>query len=283
MEDNENWASDVTIGYPPLRHILRDLRMSVEFQGDRCVGRVPIVPEVCTDRGGVQVGVLATLVDTAGGALAIRNIYPDWLATASLSVYMSEKTASGTLVANGGIVREGRNVVVVEVDILEENAAGDGRQTGSAVMTLVRLPRRQDAGMIAEESAGGVTSRMPGTRLSASYLEMVRVRIVDPASGALELEMHEYIRNSFGVLHGGIVALLGDQAGEQAARAVTGKPLTTRDLTVHYLSQGKVGPFRTRARVLRATPDTVLSRVEAVDAGAGDRLVCVAMNTAALE
>jgi acyl-coenzyme A thioesterase PaaI-like protein len=79
-----------------------------------------------------------------------------------------------------------------------------------------------------------------------------------------------------------MIAILADVAGEVAARSAAGKPLTTSDLAIHYLSQGKRGPFRTRTRVLRTTDDTALTRVEVVDRGMEDRLIAVVMNTAVL-
>jgi acyl-coenzyme A thioesterase PaaI-like protein len=63
----------------------------------------------------------------------------------------------------------------------------------------------------------------------------------------------------------------------------TGKRLVTSDLTVHFLSQAKAGPFRTRAEVLRTTEDTALTRVEVLDGGSDDRVITVMMNTATLE
>jgi acyl-coenzyme A thioesterase PaaI-like protein len=80
-----------------------------------------------------------------------------------------------------------------------------------------------------------------------------------------------------------MVAVLGDAAGQLAARAAAGKPFITSDLLIHYLSQGKLGPFITRARVLRLTEDTALTRVEVTDRGANDRLITVVMNTATLD
>jgi acyl-coenzyme A thioesterase PaaI-like protein len=72
-------------------------------------------------------------------------------------------------------------------------------------------------------------------------------------------------------------------AGQHAARTATGKPLITRDLLIHFISQGKVGPFRTKAEVLRIKDNTALTRVAVIDSGADDRLVTVAMNTATLD
>ena len=51
--------------------------------------------------------------------------------------------------------------------------------------------------------------------------------------------------------------------------------------TVTYLALAKVGPIRTRTRVLSATPEHGSAHVEIVDTGAGDRLTTVARVVAA--
>jgi acyl-coenzyme A thioesterase PaaI-like protein len=50
---------------------------------------------------------------------------------------------------------------------------------------------------------------------------------------------------------------------------------------VHYLGQTAKGPARTRARVLRASSDHAVCRVELRDASAGDALVALGTVTAA--
>ena len=53
----ENEKSNVIAGeYPPHNHILRDLRVSLEFQGKgRAVIRAPVVREICTQDGSLQI------------------------------------------------------------------------------------------------------------------------------------------------------------------------------------------------------------------------------------
>lgn len=272
--------------YPPLRHMLRDLLISVEFQEKtHCVVRAPVVPQICADRGGVHVGVVATLVDVLGATLAIRAIYPDWIATAGLSIYTIRPAKSGTVVASGTVLRAGQSINVIDVDIREElsDSTHSSSSIGAAIMTFSRLPRRKDTIEVEADSVNGVAFAVEGSGLPRRYLDEVGLQILDNTAGIVEVKMTDYVRNSFGAIQGGIVALLADVAGQCAARAATGKPLTTKDLTIHYLSQGKVGPFRTRARVLRETKDTVLTRVELVDSGANDRLLMVGMNTATLD
>ena len=272
--------------YPPLRHMLRDLLISVEFQEKtRCVGRAPVVPQICTDRGGVHVGVVATLVYVLGASLAIRAIYPDWIATAGLSIYMTRPAISGTIVASGTVVRSGQSVNVIDVDISKELNSSTHASTyiGSAIITFSRLPRRKDTIEVEADSVNGVTFALEGSGLSRRYLDEVGLQILDERAGIVEIKMTEYVRNSFGAIQGGIVALLADISGQCAARAATGQPLVTKDLTLHYLSQGKIGPFLTRARMLRRTGDTALTRVELVDKGANDRLLMLGLNTATLD
>ncbi len=272
--------------YPPQRHMLRDLLISMQFHGKRrCSGRAPVVPEICTDRGGVQVGVVATLVDVLGGALAIRAVYPDWIATADLSIFTTRRASSGSVNASGAVIRAGRTTVVIEVDIIEEpgGSAQASTRIGSAIMTFSRLPRRRDTSRLDDDSKAAVTFATGGSGLSRSYLDEVGIRILDDAAGAVELNMSDYVRNSIRVLQGGVVALLTDVAGQHAGRVAMGEPVVTRDLTIHYLSQGKIGPFRTRAKVVRTTSNTALTRVEVIDRGANNRLLAVGMNAAALD
>jgi uncharacterized protein (TIGR00369 family) len=287
MEDSK-YSTAVADGYPPQKHMLRDLMVSMEFQGKgRSTVRAPVVPEVCTDQGAMRVGILATLGDMVGGGLSIRAVYPDWIATADLSIHTSGRATSGVVAAAGSVVRAGRTTVVVEVDIRQEAATSAEETTpiGSVMMTFSRLPRREDNREVEidEDSRQTVDLAAPGSGLTRPYLAELGVRVLDEAQGVVELDMTDYVRNSVGALQGGTVAILADVAGQHAARSATGKPLATSDLAIHYLLQGRVGPFRTRAKVLRTTNDTALTRVDVIDSGADDRLITVVMNTATVD
>lgn len=281
-----NKLSDAIIdGYPPQHHMLRDLLISVEFpDSTRCAVRAPVVPEICTDQGGVHVAVVATLVDVLGASLAIRAVYPDWIATANLSIYTARPVTSGTIVASGRVVRAGQTMNVVDVGISAESStsASPGSSVGCAIMAFSRLPRKKDTLQVKMDSANATTFAVKGSGLHRHYLDEVGVQILDDRAGIAEVKMSEYVRNSFQAIQGGIIALLADVAGQCAARVIMGKPVITKDMSIHYLSQGKVGPFRSKANVIRITNDTALTRVEVVDRGANDRVLMVAMTTATL-
>ncbi|MBM3156605.1 MAG: PaaI family thioesterase [Chloroflexi bacterium] len=283
--ENKKPSDDFIDGYPPQHHMLRDLLISVEFPDSAlCAARAPVVPEICTDRGGVHVAVVATLVDVLGASLAIRAVYPDWIATANLSIYTARPVVSGTIVASGRVVRAGQTMNVVEVDISSESSSSTslGSPVGHAIMVFSRLPRKKDTLEVKAGSTDATTFAVEGSGLRRHYLDEVGVRILDARAGIAEIRMSEYVRNSFHAIQGGIIALFADVAGQCAARAATGQPMITKDMSIHYLSQGKIGPFRSKARVIRRTGDTVLTRVEVVDRGANDRALMIAMTTATL-
>lgn len=273
--------------YPPPDHMLRDLNIFVEYKGKECsTARIPVVPAVCNDQGTMQVGILATLIDLLGGRLAASVAYPDWIATADLLIYSTQRARTGEVTALGSVVRAGRTAVVVEAEILTGTTQSGAAATsiGSAVATFSRLPRRDDNLDIRSDDdlhrVFSVEAEGPG--LSQHLLDKAGLRVLDEALGIVELNMSEYVRNSFHALQGGMVALLADVAGQYAARAITHKPVITADLAIHYLSQGKTGPFYTRTKVLRMTGDSVLTRVEILDRGADDLLMTLAINTATI-
>ena len=110
-------------------------------------------------------------------------------------------------------------------------------------------------------------------------LDRIGLRVVDAAAGVTELPHSEYVRNSFGTINGGVMCAVFEAAAERAARHVTGAPLVARDLQVHYLTQTKAGPARTRARVLRADAHTAVVELRMVDAGNNDNVLCLATVT----
>ncbi len=272
--------------YPPDNHIIRDLRVSVEFQGrGRAVIRAPVVPEIRTGDGSLQAGAVATMIDVLGGVLTFRTFYPDWMATAGLSVHMTGRPASDRIEAAGEVIRAGRTMAIIDVDIREADrgpGAGATRSIGTAMMSFSRLPRRNDTLAFHPdmETSETVDFGIRGSGLKQGYRDAAGICVLDEGAGVLELELKNYVRNSVGVLQGGMIAVLAEAAGEMAAGAAAGRRMTTRDLAIQYLSQGKKGPFRTRTRVLRTTDDTALARVEVIDRGMEDRLIAVVMNTA---
>ena len=68
---------------------------------------------------------------------------------------------------------------------------------------------------------------------------MVYVRAVTRDTVAIDLA--DELRNPWGILHGGILAMLVDIAVEHATGGVT------TDVVLHFLAPNRVGPVRDRA------------------------------------
>ncbi|MCP4035510.1 MAG: hypothetical protein GY733_01125 [bacterium] len=82
--------------------------------------------------------------------------------------------------------------------------------------------------------------------------------------------------NTLSALQGGALGILIDAAAEAAGRHAADAHWITKDLVIHYLALGKVGPIRTRARVLENSPHGTRLRIEVNDCGSDQRLLSVA-------
>ncbi len=127
--------------YPPQHHFFRDLRLCLTFQGQgRAVIRAPVVPEIRTPDGSLQVGAVAAMIDVLAGALTARAVYPDWMATASLSVHLAGRPTCERIAATGKVIRAGRTMAIIDVDIGEEGGdpGGPTNSIGTGLITFDR-------------------------------------------------------------------------------------------------------------------------------------------------
>ena len=209
---------------------------------------------------------MATLVDVLGGILSVRALHPDWMATASLSMHTSGSVEKGWISATGRVIRTGRTMTVIQVDIYgQENAAETEQvQAGTALMTFSRLPVKGKTVLNEPQSYTDQTVDfgLPGSGFDRPILEKAGVRIVDEQRGIVTMDLTPYVRNSIHCLQGGMVATLAEVAGQRAAGTSLGEPVHTRDLVLHYLALGRVGPIETRTQVIRHDRCGVLTRVE---------------------
>ena len=113
--------------------------------------RTRVTPQVQAADGGVRIGVLATLVDVAGGAAAARVLQPDWMATADLSIGLVGPPVGPWVEARGSVLRRGRTTLVVEALVVAVDEDGselvvDGRSPepvawASMTFILAMAPR----------------------------------------------------------------------------------------------------------------------------------------------
>lgn len=252
--------------YPPAEHVLRDLPFELE-QVDATSARAHVVVDgPTTEAGSVDPGAVMTAVDVLAGSLVGRVVAPDWMATAELALHLGATPVSaGEVVADARVIRDGRTTIVLDATLRL-----GGTDVGEAVLTFVRLPRRE--GTIDLSSVPVAYGERhgfggDGHGLTVPYGDALGIEVLDPAAGACRLPVVPYVRNSFGAVNGGVVATLAQRAGRSVAVSRFGGDVRTTDVVVHYLSQGRVGPLTTTARVLRAETRALQARVELVDEG----------------
>lgn len=264
--------------YPPDRHLLRDLRLTFEHDDREPANRtsrarMPVVAELYARDGTVRAGALATLVDVIGGGLAATVAQPNWIATADLTLHLVGAARTGFVEAHARVAHAGRTTVVIEVDLSDPT----GRPIGIATMSFAVLPRRDDNPDISTAmTSGPSTMARAGSRLHASLLDELEIRVINDRRGELEAPVAEWSRNSLGAMQGGAVAIIVDAAAEAASTVAAGDNLIVTDLQLTYLALARVGPVRARADVLNAAGGAVTTRVELVDLGADGRLTSVA-------
>ena len=263
--------------YPPARHVLRDLGLWSEAGAEPPCAGIEVVPALLGAAGACSAGALAVLVDAVAGGAALRAAPDSWIATSDLRIHWLAPVRAGALVARTRQLRSGRTSVVLEVEV----EAG-ARSVAHGTVAFSRLEaqgeyQRRPRG----ERLGRVSFASEGAGFTQPFADAIGVRVLDAATGALELPLTPYVGNSLGGLQGGIAVALLDLAAEAAGGAVLGRAVATRDLAVHFLAIGRRGPLRTRARLLRRDGDALLLRVESRDAGADDRLCSVATATVA--
>ncbi|MBU9764276.1 PaaI family thioesterase [Mycobacterium sp. TNTM28] len=85
---------------------------------DEVVVELPVAPHVVNTNGGLQGGLLATLVDTAAGKLAMRQVPPGHsVVTSDLSLRYLRPVTDGAARAVARLVHTGKRSMVIHVEI----------------------------------------------------------------------------------------------------------------------------------------------------------------------
>ena len=107
---------------------------------------------------------------------------------------------------------------------------------------------------------------------------------IEPGTGPVtRLRLEDQLRTPWGILHGGAVAMLADEAACRAAaasdEAVGIHGMAAADTVLHYLRPVKVGPVEARCQVIGTRGGRTAVRVAIHDVGADDRMVTLASVT----
>lgn len=108
----------------------------VADEPDRIVVDLHNRPELANIRGALQGGLVATLIDIAGGRLAQRVAGGAGVSTAELTVHYLVPIVTGPARAVATLVRAGRRLIVVAVDVFDVDA---DRQAARATLSFAVL------------------------------------------------------------------------------------------------------------------------------------------------
>lgn len=262
--------------YPGPGHVLRHLRLTVDASDDdHSVGTMPNLDDMADAGGALRLGPLAMLTDFTAGLLSARAVRPDWTVTYDLELHLlGETTPGGLVTTHSSVVRSGRNNVISESMVTGD----DGSDIARAAITFTRLQRRDDTPRsdnlqwqldLAEEQEA---PRVP--------LDDFLGFVPDIPAGTVTFGHHAVLHNSLGAIQGGVIAMAVERAGSVRAERELGRPARTVHIHLYYLALGRTGPFQARTRLLRSDAGGVVSRVELVDTGDGDRVLALGTATA---
>jgi len=234
-------------------------------------GRMPLDDHHRGAGGGMRTGALLTNLDSVGGFLAGLSVLPRWIVTTSLMATVTRLDHRGPLRVHGRVLRRGRNSVVAGLEVVDEGR-GDILVAASTGTFAVLDPAGD---MTLEFTRPAAVPMPPPMAVTPPPEEFFRI---EPGVGTTtRLELADHLRNPWGILHGGAMAVLVDVAACRAAASAAEGPtvgeMAAADTVLHYLRPVRVGPVEARCRVVGGPTGRAVVRVAVHDLGAEERLV----------
>ena len=209
----------------------------------------------------VRTSILATWVDVAAGHLALDTIVPKVPVTLSLDVHVVDPWREVRAVqADATVVKQGRTVLVVRVDIIDEQRRPVA--VGSATMMASPMP-----GLTFDpERAHKDAPHNPNVRLEMPFTE--HVSCVREERGVASVPLRANAVNASHTLQGGLIGLAAEEAAlslfDDADAAVS-------SMVLRYLRPVRVGPAVGTAVRMGSFCDVTVR-----DAGDADRVALTA-------
>ncbi len=229
-------------------------------------GTVETAAHLVDADGRVGTGVLLALADSVAGLCGGLAALPGWVVSTNLLLHAVARTVVGPLGLHADVWRAGRKAVVTGISVVDLGA-GPALLADGALTSAVLEP---EGGPPVYERPLVLASPAPAP--TAGPEEFLGSRALD--ADRLAIDLADPLRNPWGILHGGVTAMLVDLAGRHA----TGGTVTT-DVVLHFLRPGRVGPVIASVTRVGHRVDGTLCRIEVRDQGAEDRLMALAVTT----
>ncbi len=235
----------------------------VEVDG-RVINWMEPRPSLIDSLGHLRLGAITFTADGAGG-LAAGLAAPEgtWVVTTDLEMRLVAPIGVRPVRIVGTEVRTGSTTSVCDLDLFDDatdEVLGVGSITSHCL--TVESPPSTDLWPRGVRLDAGV-ERMDLPLPLGEYLGLTST-----PDHEVDLDVTEQLRNPWGMLHGGLIAIGAEEAAIRHPATAGRPPL---GLLIRYLAPSRVGPIRFRPEVLGVTAEQALVRVRSYDVGA-DRL-----------
>jgi uncharacterized protein (TIGR00369 family) len=105
----------------------------------------------------------------------------------------------------------------------------------------------------------------------------LRWNTTDNGAVSVELDIRDDLRGPGGTLQGGIIATLIDVAAASTANLAGAGLVATTDMTIHYMTPGRVGPVRAVGELLHQGNRGTTVETRVYDTGRQDRFMAIAL------
>jgi uncharacterized protein (TIGR00369 family) len=251
---------------------------STRHPDDHVSARLRLHPGLADDAGAMRFGAVAYAVDVGAGLACGLSVVDQglWVVTTDMDVRLTAPVLVGPLLVDTHVLRSGATTAVATFTMEDEGA---DRIVGGGTCTCRPFPYEFDPALL-ELPVGEVRRHGDGTAPPTEPLaQSLAFRIGEDAS--VEVDASPELRNPWGILHGGVTAVLADVASEVAGSHALGAPVRAGDGVLRYLAPGRNGPIRAVPRVLAVEDDRALVEVRVTDAGADDRIIAFGQLTLA--
>jgi acyl-coenzyme A thioesterase PaaI-like protein len=224
------------------------------------------------DHGVLRIGVISYTADIAtglamGAAVLDREL---WVVTTDLDVHLTTPVRVGPLRIEVEVLRAGETTAVSSFSLHDD---GLGRTVGGGTATGRPFPFKFDRTML-EQRLGQPLDHSHGHAPAGGHLiRELGLRIGE--DGTVQVEIEEWHRNPWRILHGGVTACMIDVAADVSGSATLGGPVQPLGEMVRYLAPGRVGPVVALPTVLSVDEGRALIEVSVVDVGANRRLLAI--------
>jgi len=99
-------------------------------------------------------------------------------------------------------------------------------------------------------------------------LPYLGTRTVDAAAGSTVTTLNDHILNNLGILNGGVMCILAEEAALLAAASATRRPVSVTQLSMDFISAVRTGPVQTEAAVIGRERHGMVVRGRVIDGGA---------------